>query len=190
MSTTTSLPRADSPVEPRGAAIAAGGLISCQQALTVAEMAAHHAIRNQVFVIEQAVFTGSDRDAYDEDRATMHLLGCYSGAAAGAVRLFPLDADRGRWQGDRLCVLPPYRIHGVGAPLVRCAVATAAAAGGTSMIAHIQLQNIAFFKHLGWQPDGSTETYAGLTHQPMVIELPSPEVGARIAREWHAGVSH
>lgn len=172
----------------RGAAIPAGGLITCRPALAPADMAAHHAIRHEVFVTEQAVFTGPDRDAYDDDCATIHLLGCYGDAAAGAVRLFPLDADCGLWQGDRLCVLPPFRVHGLGAPLVRCAVATAGARGGTQMTAHIQLPNVVFFQHLGWRVDGDTETYAGLAHQPMVIALPSRDAGARVTRELHAGV--
>jgi putative N-acetyltransferase (TIGR04045 family) len=162
------------------------GLITCAQALTAAEIADHHTIRHQVFVVEQAIFTGTDTDAHDDDPAVIRLLGRYEGNPAGSVRLFELEP--GRWQGDRLAVLPPYRIHGVGAPLVRCAVATAGAHGGSTMIAHIQLPNIEFFTRLGWRPDGDVEIYAGRPHQPMAITLPGTADGARVAQDLRDGI--
>jgi hypothetical protein len=39
------------------------------------------------------------------------------------------------------------------------------------MVAHIQLPNVRFFESLGWRRDGDVETYAGLPHQPMAIDL-------------------
>ncbi len=176
-----------SPGKAEAAAVRAGGLITCRPATSTDDLAAHHRIRHQVFVAEQRVFTGSDRDAHDDDRRTIHLLGRYDGIAAGSVRLFPLDEERGLWQGDRLCVLPPFRVHGVGAPLVRCAVATAGAQGGGRMEAHIQVANVAFFTHLGWRADGDPEMYVGLEHQRMSIELPTPQDGSRAALELSAG---
>lgn len=163
------------------------GTITCRPAVTTAELAAHESIRHQVFVTEQSIFSGSERDAHDDDPGVVHLLGRVGAEPAGAVRLFPLDEPAGLWQGDRLCVLPGYRTHGVGAPLVRCAVATAGARGGVRMVAHIQLPNVAFFTRLGWHSEGHTELYAGLPHQPMAIALPSREVGARLARELALG---
>jgi len=163
-------------------------LITCRPAASAAELAEHHAIRHEVFVNEQKVFSGSDRDAHDEGRAVIHLLGRCGDTPAGAVRLFPVDETGRVWQGDRLCVLPPFRTRGLGAPLVRCAVATAGALGGATMIAHVQLPNVKFFRHLGWRPEGDTEIYAGREHQPMVIELPSPDDGARTEHELFTGV--
>lgn len=167
-----------------------GGLVTCRPAGTAADLAAHHAIRHQVFVIEQQVFTGSERDEHDDAEGVIHLLGRYDDTPAGAVRLFPLDPRTGLWQGDRLCVLPPYRVRGLGSPLVRCAVATAGAHGGRRMVAHIQLPNVAFFTHLGWQRHGDVETYAGLPHQPMVIDLPAAPVGAELAETFALGTRH
>lgn len=163
------------------------GPVTCRPAVKTAELAAHYAIRHQVFVAEQKVFSGSDRDAHDQDRDVIHLLGRYGNTPAGAVRLFPVDETGLLWQGDRLCVLPPFRTRGLGAPLVRCAVASAGARGGTRMIAHIQLPNVRFFTHLGWWPEGDIEMYAGREHQRMVTELPSPSDGARIEHELFAG---
>jgi putative N-acetyltransferase (TIGR04045 family) len=149
----------------------AGALITCEQARSAAEIADHYAIRHQVFVVEQAIFASSDTDAHDDDPATIRVLGRYDGVSAGSVRLYELGPGSRLWQGDRLAVLPPYRVLGLGAPLVRCAVALAGAHGGSKMIAHIQVPNVAFFTRLGWRPEGDIESYAGRPHQPMSIGL-------------------
>jgi putative N-acetyltransferase (TIGR04045 family) len=148
--------------------------ITCRAAVTEAEFAAHHAVRHRVFVEEQRIFEGSDRDAYDARPDTIHVIGDIDGAIGGAVRLFPLDAAARRWQGDRLAVLRDFRVHGLGAPLVRYAVRTAGERGGLVMVAHIQVPNVVFFRRLGWRVDGEIETYAGLPHQPMAIDLRAP----------------
>ena len=168
----------------------ARALITCEQARSAAEIADHRRIRHQVFVVEQAIFVGSDADARDDDAATFHLLGRYNGVPAGSVRLYELESNSGLWQGDRLAVLPPYRILGLGAPLVRCAVALAGAHGGSTMIAHIQLPNVGFFTRLGWRRDGEVETYADHPHQPMSIVLPPVAKGAQIVQELRAGIRH
>jgi predicted N-acetyltransferase YhbS len=68
-------------------------------------------------------------------------------------------------------VLPEFRAHNIGAPLVRYAVATAGALGGAVMVAHIQPPNVRFFERLGWTRDGDAEIYCGLPHQPMRVAL-------------------
>jgi putative N-acetyltransferase (TIGR04045 family) len=135
------------------------------------ERAEHHRIRHEVFVREQRIFPYTDLDARDELPGVLRVLGCYRGIPAGAVRLYELDRDAGRWQGDRLAVLPAFRTHNVGAVLVRFAVATAGARGGSEMVAHIQPPNVRFFEHLGWLRDGPEETYCGHPHVPMWIPL-------------------
>lgn len=170
-------------------ALATGARIVCRPARSALERAHHHTIRHQVFVREQAVFRGMDLDEHDQDEATIHLVGYCDGAPAGSVRLFVLDAENGLWQGDRLAVLESYRVRGVGAPLVRCAVATAGASGGRRMHAHIQLTNVTFFRRLGWTELDAPEIYAGLRHQPMTIALPEPEAGAALVHRFAAGIS-
>jgi putative N-acetyltransferase (TIGR04045 family) len=142
----------------------------CRAAVTAADLEAHHAVRHRVFVEEQNVFAGSDRDTHDAGPDTIHVVGEIGGRIGGAVRLFPLDGP-GRWQGDRLAVLPEFRAYGLGAPLVRYAVRTAGERGGVIMVAHVQVANVIFFRRLGWRLDGEVETYAGLPHQPMAIDL-------------------
>jgi putative N-acetyltransferase (TIGR04045 family) len=159
----------------------------CREARTREELAEHFRVRHVVFVLEQSVFVGSDRDQHDEDGSAIHLVGYCDGIIAGSVRLYELDRSTGIWQGDRLAVLPPYRVGGLGAPLVRCAVAIAGARGGRTMVAHIQPPNVTFFTRLGWSSEGEPEIYVGLPHQRMRISLPAPDVGAAIARSLAAG---
>ena len=166
---------------------AAPSPVVCRQAGSPEELVAHFAVRHEVFVLEQAVFAGSDRDDLDARASTLHVVGCCDGVVVGSVRLYELDARTGLWQGDRLAVLTRFRVRGLGAPLVRCAVALAGTRGGRAMVAHIQLPNVTFFTRLGWEPVGAPETYVGLPHQQMRIALPSPERGASLARALAEG---
>ena len=163
--------------------------VVCRQASSAVELADHFAIRHQIFVDEQAIFAESDLDLDDHDMSAVALIGYCDGVVAGTVRLFPLDPAEGIWQGDRLAVLAPYRTRGLGAPLVRCAVATAGVLGGRLMSAHIQLANVRFFQRLGWEARGDREIYAGLVHQPMSIDLPTPVEARATVRRLAAGVS-
>jgi putative N-acetyltransferase (TIGR04045 family) len=135
------------------------------------ELTEHHRIRHQVFVQEQRIFPGTDVDARDAQPGVLPVLGCYCAMPAGSVRLYELDLAIGLWRGDRLAVLPEFRTHNVGALLVRFAVATAGARGGSEMIAHIQPPNVRFFERLGWLRDGPEETYCGHPHVPVRISL-------------------
>jgi putative N-acetyltransferase (TIGR04045 family) len=159
--------------------------LTCRLVESAEELAAHHAVRHQVFVLDQRLFAGNDRDERDLEPSTLHVVGidhdavvgldhnplvaAGHGAIVGAVRLYPLAA--GYWQGDRLAVLPQARVRHLGALLVRFAVAAAGERGGHTMVARIQLPNVRFFEHLGWHADGSPGPYHGVTHQPMAIPL-------------------
>ena len=123
-----------------------------------------------MFVDEQAFFETSDVDDWDFDPRTIHVLASWGSKAAGAVRLYPL-ADQGVWKGDRLAVLRDFRRYGIGGPLVHFAVRSAGEMGGRLMIANIQVQNVTFFKRLGWRPEGEPFDYFGRRHQKMVIVL-------------------
>ncbi|MFF5207264.1 MSMEG_0567/Sll0786 family nitrogen starvation N-acetyltransferase [Streptosporangium sp. NPDC000396] len=143
----------------------------CHPAATSDELAAHYAVRHRVFVEEQHIFDGSDRDARDDDPLTIHVVAYAGRVIGGAVRLYPLDHAGELWRGDRLAVLPEHRGQSLGTPLVRYAVKTATERGGHLMVAHIQLGNIRYFQRLGWRCSGDVETYANLPHQPMAIDL-------------------
>jgi putative N-acetyltransferase (TIGR04045 family) len=144
--------------------------LTCRLVESAGELAAHHAVRHRVFVVDQRLFAGSDRDDRDPLAETLHVVGVDRGVIVGAVRLYPRDPD-GLWQGDRLAVLPEARVRHLGALLVRFAVATAGERGGHTMVARIQLPNVRFFEHLGWHADGPPGPYHGVMHQPMAIPL-------------------
>ena len=148
----------------------------CRPVRTPAERVEHACIRREVFVAEQGLFEADDADAYDDDPATVHVLGLVDGRPAGTVRFYPLagpSVEPGRWTGDRLAVRREYRRSGIGAPLVRFAVALAGARGGTRMVASVQAVNCTFFVRLGWTPDGDVFDLLGVPHQPMSIPLAS-----------------
>jgi putative N-acetyltransferase (TIGR04045 family) len=170
----------------RSSLTAATPLLACDAVATEAERCAHFRIRHQVFVIEQGLFGGSyggvggaggdDTDAHDDDPATIHVIGRADETICGTVRLYPLGPGAGpdtggRWKGDRLAVLASYRHLGLGAPLVRFAVSSAARLGGREMEAFIQPANVAFFRWLGWRRTGDLVDYAELPHQRMLIDL-------------------
>jgi putative N-acetyltransferase (TIGR04045 family) len=122
-----------------------------------------------VFVAEQGLFPGDDRDEHDEDPATVHVLGLVHGQPAGTVRLYPLAGSL--WKGDRLAVLSEHRRSHIGGPLVRLAVALAGERGGSRMEALVQAPNVRFFVHLGWSPIGEPADHLGVLHQRMSITL-------------------
>jgi putative N-acetyltransferase (TIGR04045 family) len=146
---------------------------------TAEERAAHFRIRHEVFVREQRLFAarGGDQDAHDADPSTIHVVGLAGGDIRGTVRLYPLPGAGG-WKGDRLAVLPGHRHLGLGAPLVRFAVSTAARLGGRRMEAYVQPANVAFFEWLGWLRAGGLVDYVGIPHQRMVIDLTAVLPGA------------
>ena len=144
--------------------------VICAIAGDEAEVAAHHRVRRAVFVTEQGIFADSDVDAHDARDDVLRVVARAGHDIVGTVRLFPLDAGSGLWQGDRLAVLDDARSAGAGGPLVRFAVAAAAARGGRRMLAHVQPPNRRFFERLGWTA-GPTEEYAGHPHVLMTIEL-------------------
>jgi putative N-acetyltransferase (TIGR04045 family) len=146
--------------------------LACRLVESAEELAAHHAVRHQVFVVDQGLFVGNDRDDRDLAPDTLHAVALERGRVVGAVRLYPLI--KGFWQGDRLAVLPEARVRHLGAQLVRFAVATAGERGGHTMVARIQVPNVRFFEQLGWHADGPPGPFHGVTHQPMEIPLGTP----------------
>jgi putative N-acetyltransferase (TIGR04045 family) len=145
--------------------------IECRLASSDDEFEAHFELRRAVFVSEQELFADDDRDARDDARATLHAIGLIDGEPCGAVRLYPLERSWRRWKGDRLAVVPELRTHHLGAELVRFAVSTAGQLGGNRMLAHVQLPNVRFFEHLGWQREGGPAPFHGTDHQLMSIGL-------------------
>ncbi len=115
--------------------------------------AAYYALRTQVFVHRQGLFTGHDRDERDDDPRTLVLVARNrEGTVLGGVRLGPVDdgPDLGWWFGGRLVVDPGCPVRGVGGALVRAACAHAESAGVLRFEATVQARNEVLFRRLGW----------------------------------------
>jgi len=129
-------------------------------------------LRSDVFCKEQGIFSDSDLDSIDDQAipivATDECMGIVHNVV-GAVRI---DERSPRvWWGSRLCVDPNYRTHArfqtnflfegnffnpiftlsIGASLIFKAVSTANYFGCDHFYAHVQSQNVKFFKRLYWE---------------------------------------
>lgn len=146
-------------------------MIICKIVETETERQAHFAIRQAVFVAEQALFIGSDVD--EHDRHAVHIIAVEqtTGQAVGAVRVY--EAEPGVWYGGRMAVLPEYRRHSqaIGPMLDRLAEQTVSERGCRRFLAFIQLQNVRFFERLGWTRVGEPVLHCGQPHQIMEANL-------------------
>jgi putative N-acetyltransferase (TIGR04045 family) len=150
-------------------------------------LAAYRALRAQVFVGEQGLFTGSDLDDRDADPRTVVLVARDPGGAViGGVRLGPAgdEPDIGWWYGGRLVVHPAARrvtggtAEGIGAALVRAACAYSEQAGALRFEATVQESSETFFRRLGWQRVRPV-TVAGAPH--ILMRWPTGRVAALAA---------
>jgi putative N-acetyltransferase (TIGR04045 family) len=115
---------------------------------------AYRALRRNVFVTEQGLFDGNDRDCADDDpRRRVLVARAGDGTVVGGVRLAPCtDEDLGWWRGSRLVVDPRARtLGGVGAALVRAACAHAEELGALRFDATVQQRSTVLFRRLGWE---------------------------------------
>lgn len=142
-----------------------------------AELAAYRALRRDVFVTEQGLFDGSDRDDVDDDPRTVVLVAVATdpsggGEVLGGVRLHPAlpGPDLGWWRGSRLAVASDARmLMGVGAALVRAACAEAESLGALRFDATVQAQNERLFRRLGWVPRERTHLHG---HPHVLVDWP------------------
>jgi putative N-acetyltransferase (TIGR04045 family) len=161
--------------------------IEIRLAQTPADRAGHFRVRREVFVEEQGLFEGTDRDRWDD--TALHVVAVAGEDVVGAVRLYPLD-EAGLWQGDRLSVSTAARRMRAGGPLVRFAVRTAGELGGHLMIARIQEPIVPLFRFLGWERVGGLIDYCGVPHQRMTIPLSGAEPAFGEERyEWALGAA-
>lgn len=132
-----------------------------------AHAAALHAVRHAVFVQEQAVPEGLERDGLDA--ACSHALARDpQGEPVGAGRLQP-DGKVGR-----MAVLPAWRGRGVGAALLQALVEQARRQGLPVLHLHAQADAEAFYAAHGFLPEGERFTEAGIVHQAMRRGLAAP----------------
>ena len=131
------------------------------------DIATCRALRRIVFIEEQSVSEADEID--DLDDVAIHLLATDNGAPIGSARLL-LDGETGKI--GRVCVLPPHRGRGVGADLIRAAVAHFGQIPGITRVKlGAQTHALDFYARLGFVAYGPLYTDAGIEHRDMVLNL-------------------
>jgi predicted GNAT family N-acyltransferase len=132
-----------------------------------ADWAAARAIRQRVFVEEQAC---PPEEEWDEHDATArHLLGLVGEAPAACSRWRVVDYAGGPVAKlERFAVLPEFRGAGHGRQMVEAAMADAQRAGHERFAMHAQAHLERFYASLGFRTEGEGFMEAGIPHVKMV----------------------
>jgi predicted GNAT family N-acyltransferase len=132
------------------------------------------AIREVVFIEEQHVPEGIERDA--EDARAYHVLAIQGGHAIGTGRLVmlaePPAGEAGAWaQIGRMAVLQSHRKARVGSMLLNALEDEARRRGVTGILLHSQLYALEFYKRHGYEAVGDVFKEAGIDHKEMRKKL-------------------
>lgn len=125
-----------------------------------------HALRREVFCVEQGLFGDDDRDAIDNHAHLLVALSCVGGAHDEVVGTVRIHREAPQvWWGSRLAVAANYRAMGrIGATLIRLAVSSAHARGCDTFLAHVQCQNVPLFNRMQWQSLREEQLHGRLHH--------------------------
>lgn len=144
--------------------------ISVAPVTTEGELLQALAIREVVFIEEQSVPEGFERDA--NDGRAFHVLALDGGHAVGTGRLVvlgkPPAGESGRWaQVSRMAVLQSHRAAGVGSKLLEALEAEARRQEATGITLHTPLSSIDFYTRRGYQAIAGVFQEAGMPHLEM-----------------------
>jgi predicted GNAT family N-acyltransferase len=128
------------------------------------------AIREVVFIEEQHVPQGIERDA--EDATAYHVLAMQGGHAIGTGRLVmlavPPEGEAGQWaQIGRMAVLQNARKAGTGSKLLQALESEGVRRGVKGFLLHAQLTALEFYKKHGYASVGPVFEEAGMPHIEM-----------------------
>jgi predicted GNAT family N-acyltransferase len=131
------------------------------------DIATCRALRRAVFIEEQGVAEADEID--DKDGEAIHLLAKVDGLPMGSARLL-LSGETGKI--GRVCVLPQARGIGLGAALMRAAVAQLRDQPGVIRAKlGAQTHALGFYERLGFVAEGPVYDDAGIPHRDMVMVL-------------------
>lgn len=131
------------------------------------DIAACRALRRAVFIEEQGVSEADELD--DRDEAAIHLLASEAGRPIGSARLL-VEGSTGKI--GRVCVLASHRGQGIGAALIRAAIAEFRTMPGIEKVKlGAQTHALGFYQALGFEAYGPVYDDAGIPHRDMVLPL-------------------
>lgn len=131
------------------------------------DIAACRALRRTVFIEEQGVSEADEIDDRDDD--AVHLLAQVDGRPVGSARLL---RDGATGKIGRVCVLRDMRGTGLGAALIRAAIAEFREMPGiTKVKLGAQTHATGFYARLGFTEVGPEYMDAGIPHRDMVLML-------------------
>jgi predicted GNAT family N-acyltransferase len=147
-----------------------------REAVTEADWEAVRAVRQRVFVEEQACPPEEEWDAHDAPEArgvtVHHLLAERDGRPVGCARwrLVRAPAGEATVKLERFAVVPEARGSGLGRALVARALADARAAGHRRFVLHAQIYVADLYASFGFRPVGRPFDEAGIEHVKMALE--------------------
>lgn len=149
--------------------------LTVRAAETDADWDAVRALRQRVFVEEQACPPEEEWDAHDwpEGRGgpCRHLLGMASGETLGVCRWRPVEIGGQPWAKlERFAVAPEARGRGYGRALVDAALADARAHGHSRFILYAQDHLRDFYRSWGFSASGDVFWDVGIPHVKMTLE--------------------
>ena len=121
-------------------------------------------IRIRVFVQEQKVPAEIELD--NDDQRAIHFLATASAKAVGTARVV---MKHGNAKIGRMAVLKSYRRKGVGAQLIKHAVASAQKLRAEKIYLHAQVAVIGFYEGMGFHAVGKIFDEAGIAHRKMIL---------------------
>jgi predicted GNAT family N-acyltransferase len=131
------------------------------------DVATCRGLRRTVFIEEQGVSEADEVD--DHDGEAIHLLATRDGEAVGTARLL-CEGTEGKI--GRVCVLAASRGSGIGAALIRAAVAEFRVIPGIETVKlGAQTHALGFYERLGFVATGPVYQDAGIAHRDMVLLL-------------------
>ena len=120
-------------------------------------------IREQVFIIEQAVPAALEWDALDE--SAVHLLAFVKDEAIACARILNFNKI------GRMAVLAHYRGLGIGLALLNSAVEICKANGADCITLSAQTHAIAFYEKAGFIVNSAVYDDAGIPHKELLLAL-------------------
>jgi predicted GNAT family N-acyltransferase len=139
--------------------------VSIRRVSSQAELVQAFTIRIQVFVKEQRVPAEIELDS--DDQRAIHFLATKSAKALGTARVVMCH---GNAKIGRMAVLKTFRRKGIGAVLLKRAVAAAKRLYARRIYLHAQVAVIGFYQRLGFRAVGRVFDEAGIAHRKMVLE--------------------